>query len=279
MMVAGRYRIIKELGSGAMGQVFEVVRTSDDRVFAMKVMFGQSALDAARFSREAEIAAKLSHPHLISVVDVGLGSGGLPFIVMDLVRGGTLADRKLEKHEVGRVLMQVARGLLALHEAGIIHRDLKPSNILVEEHDDGTFDVRLADFGIARAIGSPFDATQRMSHQVTKTGSFLGTPQYMAPEQAEGAQQASHASDVFSFGVVAYELWAHELPFAAPVVFTALANRTLPEPPNFSDYVDDPHLRRLLRDCCASEPEKRPSLKDVSEALDAAYADEPMSQV
>lgn len=266
--VAGRYEVLREIGAGGMGHVFEVVRSSDNAHFALKVMGGQSGLDVARFAREAEIAAKLSHPNLVSVVDVGVGSWGWPFIVMELVTGGTLAERKLEPHEVRPVLAKIARGLVALHDARVVHRDLKPSNVLVYG-DGSSLEVKLADFGIARAMASPFDATQQASENVTKAGAFLGTPLYMAPEQALGAESVAPAADVFSFGVIAYELWSGALPFSMPLVFLVMSNTALPEPPSFDRFVDDQRLRALLQSCLFHAPDKRPSAAELAAALEA----------
>jgi serine/threonine-protein kinase len=272
-IVGGRYEILRALGAGAMGQVFEVVRTSDGARFALKVMLGQTGQDVVRFAREAEIAARLAHANLVCVIDVGVGSWGSPFIVMELVHGGALVDRKLEGDAIGATLASVARGLAELHAHGVVHRDLKPSNVLVSERD-GRMEVKLADFGIARALPSGIDATQRASERVTKEGAFLGTPLYMAPEQAVGADRVTPAADMFAFGVMAYELWTGTLPFPSPVVFLALAQLPLPEPPSFDACVLDPQLRKLLRSCLLAAPAERPSAQRLADALSAVYEQE-----
>jgi hypothetical protein len=276
-VVAGRYEILRALGAGAMGQVFEVVRSSDGARFALKVMLGQTGQDVVRFAREAEIAARLDHPNLVPVLDVGVGSWGSPFIVMELVHGGHLAERKLEPDAVGSVLASVARGLAELHAHGIVHRDLKPTNVLVSEND-GRMQVKLADFGIARALPSAFEATQRASQHATKDGAFLGTPLYMAPEQAVNAERVTPAADMFAFGVMAYELWTGAVPFPTPVVFLALAQMPLPEPPSFDACVRDAALREVLRSCLAALPGDRPSAQAVADALAAAYGLEDTSR-
>lgn len=270
MVVGGRYRVIRELGSGAMGQVFEVVRTSDNARFALKVMLGHGGEELARFAREAEIAARLSHSNLIAVIDVGTGSWGSPFIVMELVQGGTLSDQELSPHEKGALLAQTARGLAVLHAAGVVHRDLKPSNVLVSVRD-GTHTVKLADFGIARVLPSASDATEPAGHLATRAGAFMGTPLYMAPEQAFGAERVTPAADLFAFGVMAYELWMGVVPFPMPLVLLAASNAPLPRPPELEGVVEDTLLRPLLRACLSVDPHARPTADEVARALEAVY--------
>jgi serine/threonine protein kinase len=269
-IVAGRYEVLRELGSGGMGRVFEVARVVDGAHFALKVMHGQTSSDAVRFAREAEIAAKLAHPNLVAVADVGIGSWGTPFIVMELVSGGTLADRALEPQQIGAVLAAVARGVAALHARGVVHRDLKPSNVLIAEKD-GVFDVKLADFGVARAAVSAYDATVRQSQDVTKAGAFIGTPLYMAPEQAKGSENVKPSADVFSFGVMAYELFAGKPPFPTPLVFLALADAAMPETPTFEGIVADAKVREVLRECLAVDPERRPSAEKLAGVIEDAF--------
>jgi len=267
-LVAGRYRIARELGAGAMGCVYEVERTSDGARLALKIMLGHRDDDAARFAREAEIAAKLAHPNLVRVLDVGIGPWGSPFMVMELVPGGSLADAPpRDAASVRVVLAAIARGLEALHAAGVVHRDLKPSNVLVGDPP------KLADFGIARvATAAPLDATVPMedASHLTKTGAFLGTPLYMAPEQAREAATVGPAADVFSFGVLAYELLAGSLPFQMPVVFRALAGASLPPAPTFDGLVPEPAIAAMLGACLSYRPEARPPASALAAALHVA---------
>ncbi len=265
VLVAGRYRVVRALGSGAMGAVFEVERTSDGTRLALKAMTGHRDQDAARFAREVEITAKVSHPNLVSVFDVGIGEWGAPFMVMELVAGGSLADAACTDHTaVLRVLAAAAAGLDALHVAGVVHRDLKPSNVLVSSLDDKAqpANVKLADFGIARlTMASPFDATMPndSNASLTQTGALLGTPIYMAPEQVRSAATVGPAADVFSFGVMAYELLAGRLPFEMPIVFRALAGAPLPPPPTFRAHVEDTNIAAMLDACLSYEPQRRPT--------------------
>jgi hypothetical protein len=206
----GRYRVIRALGTGGMGAVYEVERLTDEQRFALKIITGRvSAVVAARFAREAEIGARLQHPNLVSIVDVGVSHSGGPFLVMDLVLGGTLDERSSRFGDIAwatSMLRQVADGLVALHEAGVVHRDLKPGNILLQRGGDDAEVARISDFGISRVVvvdGSVdvAAATQKASSpgtgRLTGTGTLLGTPLYMAPESAHGARGVDAPSDVW----------------------------------------------------------------------------------
>ncbi len=232
-VIEDRYRIVRHLGAGGMGVVYEVERLGDGRRLALKTMTGVVHREAlARFAREAQIAAELDAPNLVAALDVGVTKSGTLFLVMELVAGASLATSR-ERYGDARwavpILAQVARALAAMHERGIVHRDLKPSNILF----DGT-SVKVADFGIAGLVGDdPLAATIAAgdlvaSPELTRTGAILGTPLYMAPELVRGARAAGPPADMFSFGVVAYQLLAGKLPHAAPPVLEKLAGRAMP---------------------------------------------------
>ncbi len=255
--VDGRFRVVRLLGRGGMGQVAEVV--ADGEHFALKVMAERPTTERlARFAREAQIAAELRHPNLIAVTDVGVDPAGRLFLVMDLVRGGSLAEQRARFGDASwalSVLEQVAAGLAALHERGIVHRDLKPANILL----DGDR-VRIADFGIARlsVVDEASEATEQMAspaaERLTKTGIVIGTPHYMAPELLTGAVEAVPASDLYSFGVLAHELLTKTLP---PKVWRAdLAYSAIPK-----------QLSDCLAACLCPEPAARPSAQLAHEML------------
>lgn len=270
----GRYQVLQAIGAGAMGQVYEVIRSSDGAHFALKVMAAHGPEELARFSREAEIAASVSHPNLVAVVDVGAGSWGSPFIVMELVRGSTLADGKRTAEANGRLLVQAARGLAALHRAGVVHRDLKPSNVLVAERE-GRAVVKLADFGIARLLPSALADTELPHRVATRAGAFMGTPLYMAPEQASGADRVTPAADLFAFGVMAYELWNGEVPFPMPLFLVPESQRGAHRPGELNPAVTDPMVRALLRSCLSGDPHSRPTAEELVTALEAAYPEGP----
>jgi Protein kinase domain len=254
-----RYRVERELGSGGMGAVYEVERITDGQRLALKIVTGLvSGAQAVRFAREAEIGARVRHANLVSIVDVGI-AGGVPFLAMELARGGSLAD---QRHRFGDarwarpVLGEIAAGLAALHDAGVVHRDLKPGNVLFSSNGV----AQISDFGISRL--------DDLELGLTATGMLLGTPRYMAPEAARGGSAIGAAGDVFAFGILACELLAGRTPFDKPPVFIAMAGEPMP-PPELG-AAGDPQLRELLRTCLTEEPANRPSMRSVAEVLAAA---------
>jgi protein kinase-like protein len=248
-VIDARYRVIRWLGAGAVGAVHEVERLADGQRFALKTLHGSVEPEAmARFAREAEIAARLNHPNLVPVVDFGVTDGGL-FLVMELVGGGSLES---ERDNFGNaawalpILQQVAAGLAAIHQLGIVHRDLKPENILLA---NGV--ARIADFGLASLHA---DRISEMGQgRLTHANEVFGTFDYMSPELAGGARQAAAASDVFAFGVLAYEMTVGTRPYAEPPILLQIANQPIPPPPI------EGVLGTLLRRCLDVDPHKRPT--------------------
>jgi eukaryotic-like serine/threonine-protein kinase len=243
----GRYRITGELGRGAMGVVYKGEDPSLDRTVALKTVILSD--DAAgkdeykkRFFLEAKAAGRLSHPQVITVYDFGQ-EGDVAYMAMEFLKGKELRTRMKEGSisvpEAVHIAEQVAEGLGYAHEHGVVHRDIKPSNIMLLPHDK----VKIMDFGIAR---------MRASDHKTSTGLVLGTPKYMSPEQVGGAL-VDHRSDIFSLGVVLYEMLTHTKLFQGedtPQIFHAVANfqppvpsRLNPEVPPMLDFV----LERALK--------------------------------
>jgi serine/threonine-protein kinase len=208
-LVDNRYRIVKPLGSGGMADVFLAHDDVLDRDVALKVMSSRYASDeefVERFKREAQSAAALSHPNIVSIFDRGEAEDGTYYIAMEYLPGGTLKDRILKRgalpaRTAAAVALQMAEALCAAHERDVVHRDIKPHNILVTAAGD----VKVTDFGIARAASSS---------TMTRTGHILGTAHYISPEQAMG-EPVGPASDLYSLGVVLYEMLTGELPFDA----------------------------------------------------------------
>src|ERR687894_9150 len=206
-LVDNRYRLVRPLGSGGMADVFLAHDNILDRDVALKVMSTRYASDeefVERFKREAQSAAALSHPNIVSIFDRGVSEDGTYYIAMEYLPGGTLKDHILKRGALppqlaAEVALQTAEALRAAHKRGIIHRDIKPRNILVAESGD----VKVTDFGIARAA----DATTT-SH----LGDILGSAKYMSPEQAMG-EPVGPASDLYSLGVVLYEMLTGRVPF------------------------------------------------------------------
>src|SRR3712207_4527443 len=208
-LVDNRYRLVRPLGSGGMADVYLAHDSILDRDVALKVMSTRYASDdefVERFKREAQSAAALSHANIVSIFDRGESEDGTYYIAMEYLPGGTLKDKIMSRgalppRTAAAVALQIAEALCAAHERGVIHRDIKPHNILITESGD----VKGTDFGIARAASSS---------TMTRTGSILGTAHYISPEQAMG-EPVEPASDLYSLGVVLYEMRTGELPFDA----------------------------------------------------------------
>jgi serine/threonine protein kinase len=235
-LFAGRYRIVRRLGAGAMGAVYEVMDLSTERLRALKVMHPH-ALERAnlreRFRLEATIAGRVDSPFLVDVLDAGVDEAtDTPFLVMELLRGEDVARRlararRLAASEAIAILSDVARGLDAMHRIGVVHRDLKPSNLFVEARDRGAPRVKILDFGVAKLI------EEIGSHESTAAA---GTPLYMAPEQFRG-RRVTPAADLYALGMIAFTLlvgspyWHEERErYPAPVAFAMAVAKGPREP-------------------------------------------------
>lgn len=268
-MIAGRYRLGSDVGIGGMARV---VGADDDRL-ARRVAIKLVPTDAVdpllreRFRREARSSAGFSHPNAVATYDAGESDGYL-YLVMELVDGPSLAQRlatepRLPVHEAVRITDGVLSALQAAHAAGIVHRDIKPSNVLLGRHDH----VKLADFGIAKRLDD-------LSSELTGTGRFVGTPKYLAPEQLE-ADPTTPASDLYSVGVVLYEMLAGRPPFdGATPLATALAHRTAPVPDLSAVRPDvPPHIAAVIARAMAKDPSDRfPTAASMRVALSGATA-------
>ncbi|HEY3495136.1 MAG TPA: protein kinase [Polyangiaceae bacterium] len=210
----GRYRLLRLIGQGGMGTVYEAEHVSLRRRCAVKLLrrdLVPTPTAARRFEREASVLARLVHENVVSVFDIGSTRDGQPFLVLEYIEGGTLRA-ELERSgirglaRVLEIVVQMCRGLAHAHAAGIVHRDLKPENVMLSRHADGRLLVKLLDFGIARPTDGP-------AEPVTRTDAVLGTAAYMSPEQARGERGAPPAIDVFALGVIVYEALAGKRPF------------------------------------------------------------------
>jgi len=280
--ILGRYKVVNHVGRGGMGVVYEVARLSDDRRFALKLLHGHAeAAGAARFAREAEILAQLHHPNLVAIVDLDVSDDGQLFIVMELVDGVGLDVASFGRRDVAwcvHVLTEIATGLVAIHGAGIVHRDLKPANVLIS--GDGGSIVKIADFGVSsfeRCIAVPgapiplgFDVTESPTiDPLTATGVILGTPRYMAPELVGGARLAGFPVDVFSFGVLAYELLAAHPPFDDGAFVLRIQGGTAARPMSLAERVPGlaHELVTLVDDCLAWDDHARPTAETLLRRL------------
>jgi eukaryotic-like serine/threonine-protein kinase len=275
-LVDKRYRLVKSLGSGGMADVYLAHDDILDRDVALKVMSSRYASDeefVERFKREAQSAAALSHPNIVSIFDRGESEDGTYYIAMEYLPGGTLKNRIVKRgalpaHTAAAVALQMAEALRAAHERDVIHRDIKPHNILIT----GLGDVKVTDFGIARAAASS---------TMTRTGHILGTAHYISPEQAMG-EPVGPASDLYSLGVVLYEMLTGELPFDADTplgIAMKHVNGHLRPPkelnPSVPDGINAITLRLLAKspeDRYASDSELIEDLERVCAGLDPSGA-------
>jgi tRNA A-37 threonylcarbamoyl transferase component Bud32 len=292
-----RYTVVRRVGEGGMGTVYEVERRTDGRRLALKVLQGyRTGAELARLAREAQIAARVDHPNVVAMVDVDVSASGAVFLVMEYVDGCSLDDlgeRYGDAPWALGLLRQITAGLAVMHEHDIVHRDLKPGNVLVTRDAGGKDVAKIADFGIAtlsadgdettaargpallaRTAPSTPDVAQSESRDdrttdrnLTRTGQVLGTPLYMAPELALGARNATPASDVYAVGVMAFEI----LTGGVPSGYERLdhlrgVQRTTP---GFRDRSPGlaPRIASLLERCLAPEPADRPSARELAEAL------------
>jgi serine/threonine-protein kinase len=243
--LAGRFRVTSFLGEGAMAAVYRGEQDEEPRQVAIKVMHPHLATDETfpkRFRREAKAAKALSHPNVVRIIDYGV-DGDLAYIAMELLAGQDLFEvlekrGKLPADVAGRVMIRVLSALDAAHERGIVHRDLKPENVMVQGSLDGTgqLDVKVLDFGVAKIVApgaTTDDAPTHVSGSgLTSAGAVLGTPEYMSPEQCQGAP-LDVRTDVYSAGVLLYQLVTGHVPFRGPSpVHTMLSHvRDAPAPP------------------------------------------------
>ncbi len=247
------YEILDELGRGGMGVVYRARQVRLNRVVALKMILGgghASAKDLLRFVSEAEAAAAVQHVGIVQVYEAG-HHDGLPYLALEFCPGGTLAKRlegtPMPANEAARLVVQLARAVQAAHDSGIVHRDLKPANALFAQ--DGT--PKVSDFGLARRGDS--------GSGLTATGAIMGTPSYMAPEQARGAKEVGPAADVYSLGAILYECLTGRPPFKAATPMETVIQVQMDEPVAPSRLV--PKLPRDLETIClkclAKEPHRR----------------------
>jgi predicted Ser/Thr protein kinase len=267
--LAPRYELLKLLGAGGMGAVFLAREAALKRLVAVKVLAPFLAAQPparVRFQREARAAAALSHPNVVRVYAVGETRGKLPYIVMQYVEGEALTDwmqrrGRVPERDARRIVGEVAAALAAAHARDLVHRDVKPANVLIEAETGRAF---VADFGVSAAL-SP---AGRQETKLTGTGMIIGTPPYMSPEQAAG-DAVTPKSDVYSLGVLAYELLTGVLPFSASTAagWAAAHLRDTPEPVIRKRSELTPQLARLVERCLAKPPGDRPGAAEVARAL------------
>ncbi len=270
----GRYHILEQLGEGGMATVYKAYDTRLERNVAVKVLRTEQFIPAQlqmvlqRFEREAKSLAKLSNPNIVNILDFGEHEG-MPYLVMEYLPGGTLKKKlgsALPWREAVQILLPVARGLAYAHQHGVIHRDVKPANILMNESDRPI----LTDFGIAKLleVGD--------GHTLTGSGVGIGTPEYMAPEQGIGASTIDERADVYSLGIVLYEMVAGRKPYIADTPMAVVLKQMTDPLPRPTDFVPDlpEHVEQILLKALAKEPENRyPDMNAMIDAMDGVLAE------
>ncbi len=273
-LVAGKYRLTGMLGQGGMGSVWEGVHNSLGTRVAVKFIdaeYADSPEARNRFVNEAKAAAALRSKHVVQVYDHGVMEDGRPYIVMEFLSGEPL-DKKLEREgrldsaEAAQIVIHVARALTKAHAVGIVHRDLKPDNVfLVWDEDDHANVAKVVDFGIAK-----FTDTNMQASSATRTGSVLGTPHYMSPEQARGLRSVDFRSDLWSVGVIAYRCIVGGMPFDGEAVGDLLVKICTSPLPVPSQVVNDlpAEFDAWFAKALAREPDERfQSAAEMAEAL------------
>jgi serine/threonine protein kinase len=271
--LAKKYRVEALIGEGGMGKVYRSRQLALDKPVVLKVL-RQSLLSdertVARFQREAKAASRLNHPNSISILDFGQAEDGALFIAMEFVPGQDLhqilsRDWPLPEARVVRIVSQVLSALSDAHGAGVIHRDLKPENIMVEQRRNDADFVKVLDFGIAKIT----DSTGDDGPALTRAGFVCGTPEYMSPEQARGAQ-LDHRSDLYAVGVILYQLTTGLLPFESDSAVGFATKHLTEEPPPPSRRRPEarisPGLERLILRTLSKNPDDRPASAEAFKA-------------
>jgi serine/threonine-protein kinase len=273
-IAGGKYQIVRMLGEGGMGAVYQARQTAMNRMVALKLIRPEVVTrpDAvARFHKEMMVTARIEHPHTIRVYDFGEDDGQL-YLVMELLTGTTLRRAlevagRLDPARIVRIGKQVASALGAIHAHGIVHRDLKPDNVMLLDSVGEPDFVKVLDFGIAKSLDEDV--------QLTATGRPIGTPAYMAPEQAMG-KQIDHRTDLYALGVMLYRMASGRLPFDAPTLSSMLIAHALEPPVPLLELAPDlsPALAGLVMRLLEKDPAARPATAaDVAARLDRGLDD------
>jgi serine/threonine protein kinase len=264
----GPYRIIEQLGQGGMATVLKAYHAALDRYVALKVLhqaFHQDQSFTARFQREARVVAKLEHPNIVPIYDYSEHESR-PYLVMKYIEGDTLKARlnqgPLNSKEIENVVDSIGAALAYAHRQGILHRDIKPSNVMIAL--DGS--IYLADFGLAR-IAQAGESTM-------SSDSIMGTPQYISPEQAMGRKELDAGTDIYSFGVMLYEMVVGQVPFSADTPFSIIHDHIytpLPLPMKVNPKVPEPVQRVLLKSLAKDRLDRFESVEDMVKAFKDAW--------
>jgi len=266
-LAAGRYRILRLLGEGGMGQVYLAEHVAIEKRVALKVLRAEYANKGeivTRFQQEAISASRIKHPNVLDVFDFGQLENGCFFLAMEFLEGNDLADelarRRVLDAAMGiRISMQICRALAAAHANGVVHRDMKPENVFLQRTADGEEIVKIVDFGIAQ-LRSKDTAIVETKRRLTRTGMIFGTPEYMAPEQASG-KHADLRSDIYSVGIIMYEMFTGAVPFTGDT-FLGVLSKHLSEPtPTMNAVYPELAISASLQGVIMHALEKEPTVR------------------
>jgi CheY-like chemotaxis protein len=277
-VLGGRYRLDAAIGGGSFGTVFRARHLELNRDVAVKILATSAGTDPealARFRREGDSACRVQHPNAVAVFDFAVNPGGVAYLVMELLEGHSL-EKELEEHGLlqpvrcAEIVVPVCAALAAAHAAGVVHRDIKPSNVFLHRTKQGEL-PKVLDFGIAKLA-----AESAIGQRLTIDGSLLGTPAYMAPERFRRGPYGSK-SDVYSVGVMLYEMLAGRLPFipssADPLALVAMQAEEDPPPLRLRRPDVEPPLEGLVLSALSRDPERRPSADQLARRLARTVAD------
>jgi serine/threonine protein kinase len=273
-LVADRYKVLRKLGEGGMGSVYLAEHVVIEKKFALKVLAPELARRSdlvARFLQEARSASRIGHENVIDIMDFGQSPDGLVYIAMEFLDGKDLgeivrAKGAMQWPEARDIVLQICRALRAAHDKGIVHRDMKPENIFLIQREGQPHFVKILDFGIAKVMGLDPNGPR-----LTRTGMIFGTPEYMAPEQAEG-KDTDHRADIYAVGCIMYHLLTGQTPFVAESFMTMLTKHLMEEPVPPSarrpDLVITPEMDGLVLKALEKDREKRwQSMAELVEAV------------
>jgi serine/threonine-protein kinase len=275
-IIDGKYRIVRLIGEGGMGAVYEAENMRIHRKVAIKVLHSgvaQTGEAVSRFEREAQAAGRIGSEHIVEVLDLGNLPSGDRYMVMEFMDGDSLSGRirdrtRLTPGEIYPIMHQLLEALAAAHGAGIIHRDLKPDNVYLLKSRGGKADfVKLLDFGISKFNQLSGDS----GFSMTRTGAVMGTPYYMAPEQAKGARDLDHRVDLYAAGVILYESVTGEVPFNADTFNELLFKIVLEQAKPVEHVVPnlDPNFAAIVNKSMAREPSQRfQTAREFQQALE-----------
>jgi tRNA A-37 threonylcarbamoyl transferase component Bud32 len=264
----GEYEIQSQIGEGAMGTVYSAIHPLIGKTVAIKVLKSELCANQAsvdRFVQEAQAVNRIGHPNIVDVFSLGELPDGRAYFVMEWLRGEDLKARlargPLSLQDACDILDGIARALDAAHTKDIVHRDLKPDNVFLHAVGGGPVTVKLLDFGIAKLL------REKLVSERTQTGNMLGTPRYISPEQARGVD-VTHRSDIYSLGVMAYEMLAGRAPFAGDTAMDLVVAHMHEAPPPLAQFARVPRaLEQCVMRMLAKDPAQRPALADIRRVL------------